>query len=125
MPRERDPGAPLRMPDRNALSSLPYLYVITRGRVTGLPREIEIWFVASEGNLYILAEHFHNAQWVKNIAKDPRVRVRIGDREFGASACALDPAADGEEWRRAQRLAREKYGWGDGLPVRMTPDEPL
>jgi deazaflavin-dependent oxidoreductase (nitroreductase family) len=113
------------MPDRDSLSRLPYLYMTTRGRVTGLPREIKIWFVASEGNLYILAEHFHNAQWVKNIAKDPCVRVRLGDREFSASACALDPGADGKEWRTAQRLAREKYGWGDGLPVRMTPDEPL
>ncbi len=113
------------MPDRESLSRLPYLYVTTRGRVTDLPREIEIWFVAAEGNLYILAEHFHNAQWVRNIAKDPRVRVRLGDCEFGASARALDPAEDGEEWRTAQRLAREKYGWGDGLPVRITPDAPL
>jgi deazaflavin-dependent oxidoreductase (nitroreductase family) len=119
------PGAPPLMPDRDSLLRLPYLYVTTRGRVTGRPREIEIWFVASRGNLYILAEHFYNTQWVKNIAKDPRVRVRLGDREFGASARALDPAGDGEEWRTAQRLAREKYGWGDGLPVRMTPDEPL
>ena len=48
------------MPDRDSLSRLPYLYVTSRGRVTGLPREIEIWFVASEGNLYILAERFDN-----------------------------------------------------------------
>ncbi len=110
------------MPDRDSVSGLQYLYVTTRGRITGRPREIEIWFVASEGNLYILAEHFHNAQWVKNIAKDPRVRVRLGNREFGASAQALDPVADAQEWRTAQRLTREKYGWGDGLPVRIAPD---
>ena len=115
----------MSMPDRDSLSRLPYLYVTTTGRVTGLPREIELWFVASDGNLYILAEHFHNAQWVRNIAKDPRVRVRLGDREFGASARALDPGADAAEWERAQQRAREKYGWGDGLPVRITPNAPL
>ncbi len=104
---------------------LQYLYLTTKGRVTGLPRQIEIWFVAWSGNLYILAEHFHSAHWVKNIAQEPRVRVHLGAREFGASARALDPVADGDEWRTAQRLAREKYGWGDGLPVRITPDEPL
>jgi deazaflavin-dependent oxidoreductase (nitroreductase family) len=109
------PEAPLTMSDQ-------YLYVTTIGRVTGLPRQIEIWFVAWNGNLYILAERFHNAQWVKNISRDPRVRVRLGDGEFGASARVLDPAADAEEWRTVQRLARDKYGWGDGLPVRITPD---
>ncbi len=81
--------------------------------------------MASEGNFYILAEHFHRAQWVKNIAKDPRVRVRLGDREFAATARVLDPVRDGGEWRTAQRLAREKYEWSDGLPVRITPDGPL
>jgi deazaflavin-dependent oxidoreductase (nitroreductase family) len=107
------------------LRGLQYLYLTTKGRVTGRPREIEIWFVEREGNLYILAERFHKAHWVKNIARDPRVRVRLGERVFGASARALDPQADGDEWRAAQRLAQEKYGWGDGSPVRITPDESL
>jgi deazaflavin-dependent oxidoreductase (nitroreductase family) len=111
------PGAPFNTPD-------PYLYVTTTGRVTGLPRQIEIWFVAWNGNLYIFAERFHDAQWVKNISRDPRVRVRLGDREFGASARVLDPAADDDEWRTVRGLARDKYGWGDGLPVRITPDPP-
>jgi deazaflavin-dependent oxidoreductase (nitroreductase family) len=111
------PDAPLNRSDQ-------YLYVTTIGRVTGLPRQIEIWFVAWNGNLYIFAERFHNAQWVKNISRDPRVRVRLSDGEFEASARVLDPSADDEEWRTVQRLARDKYGWGDGLPVRITPDAP-
>ena len=119
------PAATPPMPSPDPPSSPQYLYLTTRGRVTGLPREIEIWFVASEGNLYVLAEHFHRAHWVRNIARDPRVRVRLAGREFRAAARALDPAADEGEWRTAQRLAREKYGWGEGLPVRITPDEPL
>jgi deazaflavin-dependent oxidoreductase (nitroreductase family) len=99
-----------------------FLYLKTTGRKTGLPREIEIWFVEAGGVLYVLAERFHDAQWVKNIVRHPYVRVRLGDREFGAAARPLDPARDGEEWEAARRLAREKYGWGEGLPVRITPD---
>ncbi|HKV45868.1 MAG TPA: nitroreductase family deazaflavin-dependent oxidoreductase [bacterium] len=99
-----------------------YLYLTTTGRKTGLPREIEIWFVEVGSTLYVLAEQFHGAQWVQNILRHPRVRVRLGDREFGAAARPLDPARDGDEWETAQRLAREKYGWGEGLPVRITPD---
>ena len=87
-----------------------------------MPREIEIWFVESNGKFYILAEHFHRAQWVKNIERNPRVRVRIGDREFEATARILDETGDGETWRTAQDLARKKYGWGDGLPVEISAD---
>ena len=107
------------------LSELPYLYLTTTGRITGQPREIEIWFVERGGKLYILAEHFHKAQWVKNIERNPRVRVRLGKREFEATARALDQKRDAETWQIAQQLEREKYGWGEGLPVEIITDEPL
>ena len=110
------------MPDPTMSSRIEYLYVTTVGRATGQPREIEIWFVESTGKLYILAEHFHDAQWVKNIEHNPRVHVRVGDREFEATARVLDEQGDGATWQTAQRLAREKYGWGDGLPVEIVRD---
>jgi deazaflavin-dependent oxidoreductase (nitroreductase family) len=97
-----------------------FLYMTTTGRTSGLLREIEIWFVEAEGRYYILAE-FATSHWVRNIAKDPRVRVRVGDLKFQATARALDPKRDAAAWEQAQRLEREKYGWGDGLPVEITP----
>jgi deazaflavin-dependent oxidoreductase (nitroreductase family) len=100
-----------------------YLYLTTRGRRTGLPRTIEIWFVQSEGNYYILAEHFLETQWVRNIMSDGRVTVRVGGRTFTAVARVLDRVADAEAWETAARLAREKYDWGDGLPVEIVPDK--
>jgi deazaflavin-dependent oxidoreductase (nitroreductase family) len=105
----------------DAVAALPYLYLTTVGRKTGLPREIEIWFVVHRGSFYIFAEGFHRAQWVKNIARSPRVRVRVGDETLDATAAALDQTRDAEEWRIVQDLARAKYRWGDGLPVRITP----
>ena len=97
-----------------------FLYLTTTGRTSGLPHEIEIWFVEAVGKYYILAEFAHS-HWVQNIAKNPRVRVRVGDRKFEATARALDSERDTAAWRMAQRLEREKYGWGDGLPVEITP----
>lgn len=107
------------------LAELPVLYLTTKGRQTGLPREIEIWFVAWGGRLYLLAEHFRRAQWVRNIESHSRVQVRLGDRDLGAVARVLDPERDAEAWRTAQELARKKYGWGQGLPIQIIPDEPL
>jgi len=98
-----------------------FLYLTTTGRVSGLPREIEIWFVEANGKYFMLAEKFHDAHWVRNIEKDPRVHVRVGDRRFEATARALDSERDADAWKMAQDLEREKYGWGDGLPVEITP----
>lgn len=97
-----------------------FLYLTTTGRTSGLPREIEIWFVEADGKYYILAEKFHEANWVQNIAKNPSVKVRLGDSLSEATARALDPKLDAEAWKRAQDLEREKYGWGDGLPVEIS-----
>jgi len=100
-----------------------FLYLTTTGRKTGLPRQIEIWFVESDGLFYIFAEHFDRTQWVRNIARNARVHVRLGDRAFPATARALEHERDREAWERAQALARQKYGWGEGLPVEITPDQ--
>ena len=110
------------MANQKETSTLEYLYLTTIGRVTGQPREIEIWFVQSDGKLYILAEQFHDAQWVKNIERNPRVHVRLGARQFEATARVLDGERDRPTWLRVQQLAREKYGWGDGLPVEIARD---
>ena len=106
-------------------ADLQVLYLTTIGRTSGLPREIEIWFVTEGGKLYILAEHHRRAHWVLNIERHPQVRLRLGGREITATGRVLDPEADRDAWNRAQDLARRKYGWGDGLPVEFTPDQPL
>jgi deazaflavin-dependent oxidoreductase (nitroreductase family) len=111
------------MPKRAEQANEDYLYLTTVGRITGQPREIEIWFVESEGRLYILAEHFHKAQWVRNIERNPRVHVRLGSHQFEATARVLNRERDEPTWEIAQRLALEKYGWGEGLPVEIVGEE--
>jgi deazaflavin-dependent oxidoreductase (nitroreductase family) len=113
------------MATRPDASEPKVLYLTTTGRKTGLPREIEIWFVRNEGKLYILAEHFHKAHWVQNILRNPRVRIRLSDREFPATGRVLDKDQDAAIYLLAQDLERQKYGWGEGLPVEFTPDTPL
>lgn len=108
-----------------SLGDEPYVYVTTTGRVSGLPRRIEIWFVLHGGMIYIFAEHFGRAHWVKNISKNPRVSIQLGPHERDASARILDEGPDAELWKITQDLARSKYGWGDGLPVEIRPDQPF
>ncbi len=113
------------MPVSEGAAPEQYLYLTTTGRTTGRPREIEIWFVTSGGSLYVFAEQFHKAHWVRNIMKTARVHVRLGGQARDATATVPDAERDAMEWQTVQALSREKYGWGDGLPVRLTPDEPF
>jgi deazaflavin-dependent oxidoreductase (nitroreductase family) len=99
-----------------------YLYLTTTGRRSGLPREIEIWFTEHAGHFYIIAEHRERADWVRNIRANPRVRVRVGDRRFEASARPLDDEREPELARTVKALSDAKYGWSDGLIVEIEPD---
>ena len=98
-----------------------FLYLTTTGRVTGTAREIEIWFVEHDGKYYVLAEHREKADWVKNIARNPYVHVRVGPRALDAAARVLDVDKDRAVYQIAQELMRKKYSWGSGLPVEIAP----
>src|SRR5262245_49260920 len=99
-----------------------FLYLTTTGRRTGLPREIEIWFTERSGRFYLIAEHRHEANWVRNIAADSRVRVRLGDRRFEARARLVDEEREPDLARAVKALSDAKYGWSDGLIVEITPE---
>ena len=99
----------------------PVLHLTTVGRRTGLPREVEIWFVFWCECLYLFAETREAAGWVKNIRRNPNVTVRIGEWHSDATARVLDRHTDRKLWDQVAAIALRKYGWGDGLPVEITP----
>lgn len=101
----------------------PFLYLTTRGRRTGQPREIEIWFTELEGRYYCIAE-YDTSHWLANIRAHPAVRWRVGAQQFSGTARVLHPARDRYAWLMVQQLSRSKYGWGDGTVVELQPEEP-
>ena len=88
---------------------------------TGLPREIEIWFIVFGGRFYLFAETGEAAKWVKNIRSNPNVAVRIGNWRVDATARVLDRDTDRQLRDSVAAIAVRKYGWGDGLPVEIPP----
>ena len=98
-----------------------FLYLTTRGRHSGVPREIEIWFTECDGRYYIIAEHGERAHWVQNIMAHPIVSFRVGTRSFEGRARIVDPGFDPHLNRAVQLLSEAKYGWGDGMVVELTP----
>jgi len=109
---------------RASLQSVAYarvLYLTTIGRKTDLPGEIEIWFVVCRERLYVFAETGEDSGWVKNIRRNAKVTVRIGERQLDAKARVLDRHTDRRLWDKVAAIADRKYGWGDGLAVEITP----
>ena len=99
----------------------PYLYLTTIGRRSRIPREIEIWFTRRDGRYYVISEHHKRAQWVQNVVANQAVRWRVADGTFTGRARVVDAAAESELTEAVQALSRQKYGWGDGLVVELTP----
>jgi len=87
-----------------------FCYVTTRGRVTGKPHEIEIWFAREPdaSTIYLLSGGRDRSDWVKNIQADGAATVRIDGRTFDATGRVVEPHTD--EDALARRLLEEKYG---------------
>jgi deazaflavin-dependent oxidoreductase (nitroreductase family) len=97
-----------------------YLYLTTTGRVTGQPREIEIWFTEHAGRFYLVAER-ESANWVRNVQSQPQVKVRVGYAEFNAIARVVRNDREPHLAATVKALFDAKYGWSDGLIAELTP----
>ena len=76
------------------LSAASVCRLITIGRTSGQPREIEIWFAAAGDRVYLLSGGRDRAHWVRNLQADPAVRVRIRGRTFEGRASMVEGTAD-------------------------------
>jgi deazaflavin-dependent oxidoreductase (nitroreductase family) len=101
------------MPFDPTLATEAYAYLTTRGRRSGLPREIEIWFALSDdgATVHLMAGGGEGANWVRNLRADPDVSVRIGPTTLAGTAAALEPGPEDDAAREALVL---KYRRGEG-----------
>ena len=78
----------------------------------GVRHSVTIWGAAQGGrfyppSLYYGEEEYPNARyWNRNVVRDPRVRVKIGDRLFEGTA---ELVSDEGERSRAEEAFRNKY----------------
>ena len=91
--------------DLDSVKKQKLIYVTTRGRTTGKPHTVEVWFVVADGLVY-LSHEGERTDWMKNIAKDGRVEAKIGGLTFRGSAMITDAGASRE---RGKKALYEKY----------------
>lgn len=83
-----------------------YCYLTTRGRLTGRPHRIEIWFAIDGETVYMLSGGGEGSDWVKNLRRDPAVVVEVGSGRYEGGARVV---SDPDEDERARALLYEKY----------------
>ena len=83
-----------------------FCYLTTTGRRTGRPHTIEIWFVAGDGIVHLMAGGRHSADWVRNLVADPAVRLRVGGDEFDARARVVEEGTPEDSDARRRMLAK-------------------
>ena len=58
--------------------------IVTTGRVSGNPHEVEIWFGVLDGALYLISGNGPGADWYRNILAAPGVLVKLaGEAHIG------------------------------------------
>ena len=71
--------------DVSRVAGEKYIYLTTKGRKTGKPHTVELWFAVAEKKVYLSHEGAYT-DWMKNILEDGRVEFKIGKNQFGGDA---------------------------------------
>jgi deazaflavin-dependent oxidoreductase (nitroreductase family) len=96
------------------MDSPAFCYLTTKGRRTGRPHTIEIWFVVVGGSAYLMAGGRDRADWVRNLIADPGVTLRVGSESWAARGRVVGEGTP--EDTEARQLMLAKYstpGTGD------------
>ena len=71
--------------DFSRVADEKYIYLTTRGRKTGNPHTVELWFAIAGKKIYLSHEGAYT-DWMKNILEDNRVEFKIGKIQFKGNA---------------------------------------
>lgn len=74
------------MPDLQALNRESLVELTVKGRKTGKPQTVKIWFAVGNGKVYVTSGRGLGAQWIKNLQKNPDVTMRIDTTSLKGTA---------------------------------------
>lgn len=98
----------------DALAATEFCYLTTRGRLSGSPHRIEIWFVGSDGGVYVLSGS-DRADWYRNLVADPSVELEIAGEWRATTAAPVDADDPMSSSVRAAMVAKYQPGHGEDL----------
>jgi deazaflavin-dependent oxidoreductase (nitroreductase family) len=82
-----------------------YIYITTKGRRTGKPHTVQVWFAYADGKIYLSHEGAYT-DWMKNLEKNEKVNGKIANMNFEAKAKIVGESNSREIGKKA---LYEKY----------------
>ncbi len=97
--------------------------LVTRGRITGKPRDVAVGFVAEPDGSILVAANGPRSAWGLNLLAHPIAKVEVSGRRFTATAVELDRADHARVIRELiLRYGTPSEGLGTGPSFRLVPD---
>jgi deazaflavin-dependent oxidoreductase (nitroreductase family) len=112
---------------RHGIAPKVWAMLETTGRRSGLPRQTPVGNGAIDGVFWLVASHGRQADYVRNIEKNPAVRVKIGRHWRTGTATVLDGDDTGARSRMLPHrmdAAIGRFMATDPLTIRIDFDGP-
>lgn len=87
--------------------SQKFIHLTTKGRKTGRPHSVELWFAASDGKVF-LSHEGKETDWMKNIKQNGEVSFEIGGENFTGKGHYIEEPD--EAWLCKVALYEKYYG---------------
>lgn len=94
--------------DLEKVKSEKFIHLTTRGRKTGRPHRVELWFAAKDGRVY-LSHEGEETDWMRNIRTNEEVSFEIAGRNFTGSGRYIEGDTE-EAWTAKVTLYEKYYG---------------
>jgi deazaflavin-dependent oxidoreductase (nitroreductase family) len=85
------------------------LHLTTKGRKTGRPHTVELWFAVGDGSKLYLSHEGGETDWMKNLKQNDQVSFEIGGENFTGKGRYIVKDAD-EAWNCKVALYEKYYG---------------
>ena len=95
---------------KERLSRYRQITITVTGRKSGRSVSVPVWFVAEDGDIYLLPVQGSDTQWYKNVLKKPSMQVDARGAEAELKAV---PITETKKVSDVVGKFREKYGAGD------------
>ncbi len=94
---------------------LPFCYLTTKGRITGRPHRIEIWFALHDGVVYVLAGDGDRSDTVRNLMADPRVTLELGPDRRETTGYVVPAGTEEDALARLLVVSKYQPGYEEDL----------
>ena len=108
---------------RRALESDRTIDITTTGRMSGLPRRLEIWFHKVDGAIYITGTP-GTRDWYANLLANPSFTFHLKDSTRADLAATADPVIDPGERRRLLEVITDRVDASQPIDT-WVADSPL